>query len=36
MNKWPETIYSEYGYKDPSHAMNEDNIENLREEESEE
>lgn len=36
MNLWPETIWSEYGYNDPSHAMNKDDIENLREEEPEE
>lgn len=36
MNLWPETVWSEYGYKDPSHAMNEDDIENSHEEESEE
>lgn len=36
MNLWPETIWSEYGYNDPSHAMNEDDIDNLREEEESE
>ena len=36
MNLWPETIFSEYGYKDPSHTMSESDIENLYEEELEE
>lgn len=36
MNLWPETIFSEYGYKDPSHTMSESDIENLYEKELEE
>lgn len=33
MKLWPETFWSEYGYIDPSHSMNENDIENLPDEE---
>lgn len=33
MNNHPETFWSDYGYRDPSHTMNENNIENLPEDE---
>lgn len=36
MKPWPETFWSEYGYMDPSHSMNESDIDNLPEEELEE
>ena len=31
MKLYPETFWSDYGYKDPSHTMNENDIENLPE-----
>lgn len=33
MKPWTETFWSEYGYKDPSHSMNENDVEYLPEEE---
>lgn len=33
MKPWPETFWSEYGYKDPSSSMNENDVEYLPEEE---
>lgn len=33
MKPWPETFWSDFGYKDPSHPMSENEVENIQNEE---